>query len=92
MATDPVCGMPVDEPTAAGTSWFEGSKYYFCSGGCKQKFEAKPSAYAGTPSPAGDSGHPGQALKAGTATPTRIGLGIGAKQVRTVGRGEVRSW
>jgi len=61
MATDPVCGMPVDEPTAAGSSVFEGSNYYFCSAGCKQKFQANPSAYVGTPPPAGDSGHPGHA-------------------------------
>ncbi|TKS58716.1 MAG: copper-translocating P-type ATPase [Nitrospira sp.] len=59
MATDPVCGMPVDEPTAAGSSWFEGSKYSFCSAGCKQKFETNPSAYVGPPPPAEDSGHAG---------------------------------
>lgn len=61
MATDPVCGMPVNEPTVAGSSLFEGCNYYFCSAGCKQKFEANPSAYVGPPPPAGDSGHPGQA-------------------------------
>ena len=49
MATDPVCGMQVDEPTAAGSSVFEGSKYYFCSAGCMKKFDANPSAYIGTP-------------------------------------------
>ncbi len=61
MATDPVCGMQVDEPTAAGSSVFEGSKYYFCSAGCKQKFETNPSAYVGPPPPAENSGHPGHA-------------------------------
>ena len=34
----------------------------------------------------------GPALKAGTAAPTRIGRGVGARQVSTVGQGEVRSW
>ena len=57
MATDPVCGMQVDERTAAGSSVFEGSNYYFCSAGCKKKFEANPSAYVGTP-PAGDTKRP----------------------------------
>ena len=59
MATDPVCGMQVDESTAAGTSVFEGRNYYFCSAACKKNFEASPAKYVGTPS-AGDampSGH-----------------------------------
>jgi len=47
MATDPVCGMLVDEQTAAGSSVFEGRKMYFCSTGCKAKFDANPSAYIG---------------------------------------------
>ena len=55
MATDPVCGMQIDERTAAGSSMFEGNNYYFCSAGCKKKFEATPSAYVGTPPPAGDT-------------------------------------
>src|SRR5262245_41687236 len=60
MATDPVCGMPVEEPTAAGGSGvFEGRKYSFCSAHCKQKFEANPSAYVATPLPTGDSEHVG---------------------------------
>ncbi len=49
MATDPVCGMQVDERTAAASSVFEGRSYYFCSIGCKKKFEANPSTYVGTP-------------------------------------------
>ena len=42
MATDPVCGMQVDERTAAGSSVFEGGNYYFCCAGCKNKFDANP--------------------------------------------------
>ena len=61
MAIDPVCGMPVDEATAAGSSVFEGSNYYFCSAGCKQKFEANPSAYVVPPPPAGNSEDTGHA-------------------------------
>ncbi len=47
MTTDPVCGMPVDERTAAGSRAFEGQRYYFCSARCKQKFDANPSAFIG---------------------------------------------
>src|SRR6185503_5284551 len=47
MATDPVCGMQVDEQTAAGRSVFEGRPIYFCSKGCKAKFDANPLAYIG---------------------------------------------
>ena len=55
MATDPVCGMQIDERTAAGSSMFEGDNYYFCSAGCKKKFETNPSAYVGTTTPADDT-------------------------------------
>ena len=46
MATDPVCGMTVDENTAAATSEHEGRTVYFCSEACKKKFDADPDAYA----------------------------------------------
>jgi YHS domain-containing protein len=37
---DPVCGMTVVPARAAGTSERNGVRYYFCSPGCKQKFDA----------------------------------------------------
>ena len=37
---DPVCGMTVDPTRAAGVSERDGVRYYFCSQGCKQKFDA----------------------------------------------------
>ena len=40
--TDPVCGMQVDPAKAAGTSQYQGQTYYFCSKGCKTKFDANP--------------------------------------------------
>lgn len=48
MAThkDPICGMQVEESAAAGQSEYEGKTYYFCSTGCKAKFEADPAEYA----------------------------------------------
>ena len=39
MATDPVCGMHVDEHTSALHSEREGRKYYFCSKSCLIQFE-----------------------------------------------------
>jgi Cu+-exporting ATPase len=43
--TDPVCGMTVDETTAASTQ-FEARTYYFCSEACRKTFDADPAAYA----------------------------------------------
>jgi len=42
MAIDPVCGMTVDENTAAATAVYRGTTYYFCAPGCKRRFEADP--------------------------------------------------
>lgn len=44
-ATDPVCGMEVDPATAAGSSEYEGTTYYFCSTGCKRQFDKDPQAF-----------------------------------------------
>jgi Cu+-exporting ATPase len=46
MSTDPVCNMTVDERTAAGKSEYKGKTYYFCSLGCKARFDQDPSKYA----------------------------------------------
>jgi Cu+-exporting ATPase len=44
---DPVCGMQVEPAKAAATSEYRGQTYYFCSPGCKAKFDANPSQYVG---------------------------------------------
>jgi Cu+-exporting ATPase len=44
---DPICGMQVDEQNAAGKSEQGGQTYYFCSAGCKAKFDENPEQYAG---------------------------------------------
>lgn len=44
---DPVCGMNVDERTAAEKSEYKGETYYFCSEICKAKFEQASEKYAG---------------------------------------------
>ena len=45
MEKDVVCWMQVDPKKAAGTSEYGGKMYYFCSLGCKRKFDANPEAY-----------------------------------------------
>ncbi len=44
---DPVCGMTVDTQTAKYRFNYHGHPYYFCSAGCKTKFEANPAKYIG---------------------------------------------
>ncbi len=56
--TDPVCGMSVDPQAAKHRSDYEGRSYYFCSPGCKVKFEKDPKRYlepsaSATPVPEG---------------------------------------
>jgi Cu+-exporting ATPase len=45
MEKDVVCGMQVDPAKAAGSSQYSGNTYYFCSKGCKTKFDANPAQY-----------------------------------------------
>jgi Cu+-exporting ATPase len=44
--TDPVCGMKVTDPATALKSDHQGTTYYFCSRGCKAKFDENPQQYA----------------------------------------------
>lgn len=46
-ATDPVCGMTIDPAKSAGKSEHGAQTYYFCSTGCKSKFDADPHRYLG---------------------------------------------
>lgn len=45
MAIDPVCGMQVDEKSAAATYEYQGKTYYFCAPGCKSTFVKEPEKY-----------------------------------------------
>ena len=61
MAIDPVCKMTVDEKTAAATSEYKGTTYYFCAMGCKKAFDKDPEKYlASTESDKGHMGHMGR--------------------------------
>ena len=46
MATDPVCGMKVDEKTAPAKTVYQGQTFYFCGTECKNTFDANPEKYA----------------------------------------------
>ncbi len=46
MARDPVCNMEVNEQNAAAQTRYQGQNYYFCSQGCKEKFDQNPQQYA----------------------------------------------
>jgi YHS domain-containing protein len=45
MVKDPVCGMVIDEKTAAGKSEYQGQTIYFCAASCKVKFDQDPGRY-----------------------------------------------
>jgi Cu+-exporting ATPase len=42
---DPVCGMKVDPATAKHKAEYDGQTYYFCSGGCREKFVSDPARF-----------------------------------------------
>ena len=54
-ATDPVCGMQVDAITAKHRAEYQGQPYFFCSAGCKSKFEADPERYVNPASRAAEA-------------------------------------
>ena len=48
MATDPVCGMKIEERRTELQTQFGGKKYFFCSDECRKEFEADPNEYVET--------------------------------------------
>ncbi len=60
IAIDPVCGMTVDIATARHKSEHGGNAYYFCSAGCKTKFDASPEKYLAKSKPAAAPAKSGQ--------------------------------
>src|SRR4051794_6537345 len=44
-ATDPVCGMRVDPQTAKHRLAYKGQDYFFCSGRCRERFQAEPDKF-----------------------------------------------
>lgn len=50
MVKDVVCGMQIDQQQAQEkglSSDYQGQTYFFCSPGCKRKFDQNPQQYAG---------------------------------------------
>ena len=46
MATDPVCGMHIDEKTSSIKSKVSGKEFYFCCPSCKARFDKDPSKFS----------------------------------------------
>jgi nitroreductase/YHS domain-containing protein len=44
-AIDPVCKMEIEMASAAATSVYQGTTYYFCAPGCKTSFDEHPELY-----------------------------------------------
>ncbi|HEX7791294.1 MAG TPA: heavy metal translocating P-type ATPase, partial [Afipia sp.] len=59
--TDPVCGMSVDPATAKHRFAYKGQDFFFCSAGCRTKFEADPEKFLASKSTA-----PAEKLPEGT--------------------------
>jgi len=53
LARDPVCGMNVNPATAKHVYEHGGKNYYFCCGGCVEKFKADPNGYLSKPASSG---------------------------------------
>lgn len=49
MAKDPVCGMQVNETSAAAKSERGGKTYYFCGAACQATFDKNPEKYTSKP-------------------------------------------
>jgi len=45
MVKDPVCGMEIEEQTAAATRRVDSTTYYFCSDHCAEQFDASPTEF-----------------------------------------------
>ena len=72
---DPVCGMSVDPATAKNRTTYNEQDFFFCSGGCRERFDAEPEKFL-APKP------PGAAAPAGTVYTCPM-----HPQVRQVGPG-----
>lgn len=46
MATDPVCGMQVEDENAVLQVEYNGKTFHFCSSECQEVFQTDPEPYA----------------------------------------------
>ena len=61
MTKDPVCAMEIDEQTASWSSVHKEKSYYFCSAGCKDKFDKEPDKFLPQKKIGASFGLPGKA-------------------------------
>jgi len=59
---DPVCGMKVDDATAKHKTDHAGKTYFFCSGGCREKFATDPARYLAPKAEAAPKPAPSEAI------------------------------
>jgi len=45
MATDPVCGIEVDLEKAPASAIYQGTEFFFCAEGCRDRFKIDPEKY-----------------------------------------------
>jgi xanthine dehydrogenase accessory factor len=55
-AVDPICGMTVDVAGARHVADWQGTSFYFCCGGCRERFLAEPARRAAAGTTAGGAG------------------------------------
>jgi P-type Cu+ transporter len=89
-AIDPVCGMRVNRNTAKHRFEFRGEEYLFCSGRCRQRFQAEPEKFlqpGPEPEPAAPAGtvytcpmHP-EVKKIGSGSCPICGMALEPEQV-----------
>ncbi len=61
MQVDPVCGMQLDPARAAAQVEYRGRQIYFCSPGCRDRFQLDPDRYSGDrPAPPSATETPGE--------------------------------
>lgn len=100
-AVDPVCGMKVDPVKAKFTLQHGGKNYYFCCGGCREKFKAAPDKILsggpkgmnsglvtlGMPAAAGTGGDAPRSIAVPAGKDTRAYICPMCPEVRQVGPG-----
>ncbi len=87
-AVDPVCGMKVDPATAKLKSQHDGGEYFFCSAGCRAKFEADPEKILSSPPKPMGSG----LVPLGTGSGMTPALAMSAVAAGGAGNSEARAY
>jgi Cu+-exporting ATPase len=86
---DPVCGMTVDSKTAAAEATYAGEHFYFCSSGCRDRFESNPTQFLGAARSSGsreemERHEPPRTTKDGWTAPKFGAAGSGGAEYESV--------